>query len=95
MAFPMLKDAFRFGKAIECSKAWLLYERHCREQNIEINYLWTSILVDIIMNENCITLIDPDLFLTGSNQEIKSFEFLIDRVVFAHTFQHRYAITTS
>ena len=39
-------------------------------------------------------LVDPDMFVTGSDEEIKSFIFLTAVIPFAHCFHHRYNINT-
>ena len=41
-----------------------------------------------------VVLIDPDLFATGEEQEIKSFIFLTAVIPFAHCYHHRYSINT-
>lgn len=39
-------------------------------------------------------LVDPDLFLSGSIEEIHAFIFLVSIIPFAHCFHHRYSIIT-
>ena len=77
MVFSTLKDSFRFAKALECGKAWIKYEKYCNDHGLAINPLWVSIIRELVNNEKAITLIDPDLFISGSSEEIKSFLFLI------------------
>ena len=40
VAFPSLKDGFRFCKALVCAQAWRQYERYCQENQLEPNRLW-------------------------------------------------------
>ena len=56
--------------------------------------LWVRILTESIQNDNSVVLIDPDLFMTGSPEEIQSFIYLIAIIPFAHCFHHRYNINT-
>lgn len=60
-----------------------------------MNTLWVRVLTEIIHNDDSVVLVDPDLFLTGSPEEIQAFIFLINLIPFAHCFHHRYSITTA
>lgn len=61
-----MKDGFRFCKALVCAKAWIYYEKYCRDNNIPINKMWVRIISEVANDEKSIVLIDPDLFLSGS-----------------------------
>jgi len=60
----------------------------------DINTLWIRVLTEIIYNDDSVVLVDPDLFLTGSPEEIQTFIGLMNVIPFAHCFHHRYSITT-
>jgi hypothetical protein len=57
--------------------------------------MWVRVLTEIIYNDDSVVLVDPDLFLTGSPEEISAFIFLMNVIPFAHCFHHRYSITTA
>lgn len=57
--------------------------------------MWVRIVTEIIYNDDSVVLVDPDLFVAGSREEIESFVFLITLIPFAHCFHHRYNITTT
>lgn len=40
--------------------------------------MWVRIITEVANNEKSVVLIDPDLFLSGSREEIKSFLVLIN-----------------
>ena len=50
LAFPTLKDGFRFCKAVVCSKAWFAYEKHCESKNLKPNKMWARLLSEIANN---------------------------------------------
>lgn len=86
--------AIKFAKAVICAQSWIKYSNFCRENKIEVNSLWVRILTEVVHNDDSVILIDPDLFLTGSSEEIQTFIALMIIIPFAHCFHHRYSITT-
>lgn len=63
-----VNGAIRFAKAIICAQAWKKYSGFCKEVKTEVNYLWVRVLTEIIGNDESVVLVDPDFFITGSQE---------------------------
>ena len=89
-----IPNAMKLAKAIKCSQSWKKYSGFCKQSKTEENYMWVRILTEMVQNDDSVVLIDPELFITGSQEEIQSFVSLMTFIEFAHCFHHRYNITT-
>lgn len=48
--------------------------------------MWVRIASEISKKEDSIVLIDPELFLSGSKEEIRSFQVLLSELKFVRSF---------
>lgn len=94
LSMGSISNAIRFAKAIICSQSWRKYTAFCKEMKTDLNPLWVRILTEVIYNDESVVLVDPDLFVTGSSEEIQTFIFLVTIIPFAHCYHHRYSVTT-